>query len=97
MTKNISEIISTIGYTQSYICRQFKKYMGITLVKYIQQIKCHYSLSLLTDSNILEKDIAYKLNFSDESAYINIFKKIYKITPGQWRKSLKHSKESLNI
>lgn len=91
MIQHMDQIISSVGYTQCYICRQFKKYMGLTLSKYIQQTKCLYSLSLLTDKNIPIADIAHKLCFPDESNYISTFKKIYKITPGQWRKRLKKS------
>jgi len=85
----MKEIISTVGYSQEHICREFKKYMGTTLGKYIQQTKCMYSLSLLTDKSIPIVDIANKLYFPDESNYITTFRKIYNITPGEWRKHLK--------
>ena len=85
----MKEIISTVGYSQEHICREFKKYMGTTLGKYIQQTKCMYSLSLLTDKSIPIVDIANKLYFTDESNYITTFRKIYNITPGEWRKHLK--------
>lgn len=97
MTQRMEQIISSVGYTQSYICRQFKKYIGTTLSKYIQQTKCLYSLSLLTDGNTPIAEIAYRLSFPDESNYINTFKQIYKTTPGQWRKRLKQSKQEKSI
>lgn len=86
MTLPIKEIISSIGYSQEHICREFKKYMGTTLGKYVKRMKCAYSLSLLTDKNIPIVCIANKLYFPDESNYITTFKKIYNITPGEWRK-----------
>ena len=88
MTLPIKDIISSIGYSQEHICREFKKYMGTTLGKYIKRMKCAYSLSLLTDKSIPIICIANKLYFPDESNYITTFKKIYKITPGEWRKHL---------
>ncbi len=89
MTLPMNEIISTIGYSHEHVCREFKKYMGTTLGKYIQKMKCMYSLSLLTDKNIPIVDIANKLYFPDESNFITTFKKIYNTTPGAWRKCLK--------
>lgn len=89
MTLPMQEIVSDIGYSQGHICREFRKYMGTTLGKYIQRMKCMYSLSLLTDKNIPIVDIANKLYFPDESNYITTFRKIYNITPGEWRKHLK--------
>ena len=32
-------------------------------------------------------DIAFNTGFSNETQYINSFKKIFKLTPGQYRKS----------
>ena len=88
----MKQIISSIGYSQEYICREFKKYMGTTLSKYIRKMKCMYSLSLLNDTNIPIVDIANKLYFPDESNYITTFRKIYNITPGEWRKHVKANK-----
>ena len=90
MTLPLKEIISTIGYSQEHVCREFKKFTGTTLGKYIQRMKCMYSLSLLTDKSIRIVDIANKLYFPDESNYITTFKKIYNITPGEWRKQINH-------
>lgn len=88
MTKSVKEIIDTIGYNQSYLCRQFKKHTNQTLVEYIHKRKCSYSIFLLPDLGIPISQIAQRLQFSDESAFIRTFKQIYGITPGQWRKQL---------
>lgn len=87
MTKNIQAIVQTTGYNQSYVCRQFKKYVNQTLVEYIHKRKCTYSLLLLPNIDISIAQIAQRLQFTDESAFIKIFKSIYTITPGQWRKN----------
>lgn len=86
MSQPMKEIISSTGYSQGYVCRTFKKYMHSTLTAYIKQVKCNYSCSLLKNPDICNSEISYRLNFSDESAYIAAFKKYYGITPGQWRK-----------
>ncbi len=88
MVRPIHELVSDIGYTQDHICREFKKHMGTTLGKYIKRVKCAYSLPLLTDKNIPIAYIAKKLHFPDESNYISTFKKIYSITPGEWRRHI---------
>ena len=83
------EIISSIDYSQEYICREFKKHTGTTLTKYIRKMKCMHSLTLLEDTNIPVVQIASMLYFPDESNYITTFRKIYNITPGEWRKRVK--------
>ena len=91
MTKSVREIIDTVGYNQSYLCRQFKQYTGKTLVDYIHKRKCSYSVLLLPRLGIPISQIAQRLHFADESTYIRIFKQIYNITPGQWRKQLSYA------
>lgn len=86
LTRRMQSIIQSTGYNQSYVCRQFKKYVHQTLVEYIRKRKCTYSLLLLPNGEISIAQIAQRLQFSDESAYIRIFKSVYHATPGQWRK-----------
>lgn len=92
MTKSIPEIIDSVGYNQSYVCRQFKKYTQKTLTDYIHFRKCSYSLSLLANLDIPIAKISHQLNFADQSAYIRIFKSFYNVTPKQYR--IKLTKES---
>lgn len=89
LVQPMKEIISSIGYSQEYICREFKKYTGTTLSKYIRKMKCMHSLTLLEDTDIPVVNIATMLYFPDESNYITTFRKIYNITPGEWRKRIK--------
>lgn len=86
MVQPMKAIVDSTGYSQGYVCRTFKKYLRTTLTTYIQHVKCTYSISLLENPDICGSEIAYRLNFSDESAYISCFKKYYGLTPGQWRK-----------
>ena len=85
----MKEIISFVGYSQEYICREFKKHTGTTLSKYIRKMKCMHSLSLLEDTDIPVVNIASMLYFPDESNYITNFRKIYNVTPGEWRRRVR--------
>ena len=88
MTQRMEQIISSVGYTQSYICRQFKKYTQKTLTDYIHFCKCRYSTTLLSNIDIPISKIAHRLVFADQSAYTRIFKSFYNITPNKWRMQL---------
>lgn len=96
MIKSTREIIDTAGYNQSYLCRQFKRYTNQTLVEYIHKRKCSYSIHFLSDPNISISQITQRLHFTDESTYIRIFKQIYGMTPGQWRKRLSYNPTTEN-
>ena len=85
----MKDIISYVGYSQEYICREFKKHTGTTLSKYIRKMKCMHSLSLLEDTDIPVVNIASMLYFPDESNYITNFRKICNVTPGEWRRRVR--------
>ena len=71
--KDVSEIFSYHSY---YINRMFKKYLGITLHKYILKAKISRSVDYLTTTNMAINEIAYKCGFFDTSHYSRNFKKI---------------------
>ena len=86
LTKNIENIVSELAYSHSYICRSFKKYVGKTMVQCLNEAKIRYSTILLMEKELSVLDIAYRLNYKSQSAYITAFKKMYQYSPNQWRK-----------
>lgn len=83
----LNEIIKDMNYSRGHICREFKKYVGKTMVECLNESRIFYSAMLLSNSDIPLLDIAMKLNFSSQSAFTNAFKKIYGISPRAWRKT----------
>jgi len=83
---SLSELIDKTGYSHGYICRKFKEYFGCTLIQYINQQKMAYSTTLLLNTNLSVSDIAQTLGYSNQSNYINSFKKEYGVSPLNWRK-----------
>lgn len=86
LTKTIEDIISELAYSHSYVCRSFKKYVGKTMVQVLNEAKLRYSTILLMEKDISILDVAYRLNYKSQSAYITAFKKMYQYSPYQWRK-----------
>lgn len=71
----------------SYLSRSFQKYMGISFVGYLTQVRLlHVAAFLRGEKTITE--IAYETGFSSSSALIDSFKQYYGITPGQYRKEM---------
>ena len=90
-SKNINEIIQLTNYAHGYICRQFKKYMGITLQDYVASVKFSFACALLFDpANSIEL-ISSKLHYSSAANFIAAFRRKFGVTPAQWRKSQSHA------
>lgn len=83
----LSDIAQFVGYSSNYVCKYFKKKMGITVFQYLNQYRIYHSLHLLkkTDKTILE--IALECGFENDSYYIKTFKSIMKQTPKKYRNS----------
>ena len=85
LCRDIEEIISEIHYSHGYICREYKKYVGKTMVQCLNESRVAYSTVLLLDNSLSILDIAMRLNYNSQSAYINAFKKVYQVSPHKWR------------
>lgn len=86
MKDGLDEIIKPFNYNESYICRVFKKYMGVTMSQYLCQVRLQHSTYLLknTDKTIIQ--IANDIGFYSVSFFNSQFKKHFKLTPSAYRK-----------
>lgn len=84
---SLPELIDRTGYSHGHVCRKFREYFGCTLIQYINRQKMAYSTTLLLNTNLSVSDIAQTLGYSNQSNYINSFKKEYGMSPLNWRKT----------
>ncbi len=82
----IDEIIKPFHYDLSYICRVFKKYMGITMSQHLCSIRLQHATLLLKTTNKTIAEISNNLGFSSISYFNKHFKKRFHITPKEYRK-----------
>jgi len=94
INQNYNDVITSntiseyFGYSQQYIARLFKKYIGRTVTQYINFIKLQNSIELLryTDLNISE--VAYSLGYSSAYYFCRVFKQEFNITPTEYQLSI---------
>lgn len=55
------------------------------MVQCLNESRVVYSTILLMDNSLSVLDIAMRLNYNSQSAYINAFKKVYQVSPHRWR------------
>ena len=63
----------------------FKQYTGVTFNNYILNCRIKKAISMLKEGKA-EQEVAEVCGFSDSSAFIKSFKKVYRITPMQYLK-----------
>ncbi len=86
----IENIAQTLHVSRDYLSQAFKKETGTSLHKYILHQKLEESKKMLS-SGMSINEVSYTLSFSNESHFIQSFKKEYKTTPANYVAYIKTS------
>lgn len=84
---SLEDVAEEFHYSKNYLNRIFKKHMGKTILKYIQELRLEQSVGLLHNTRMSVDEIAEHVGYEDTSYYIELFKKEYRKTPLQYRKN----------
>jgi AraC-like DNA-binding protein len=66
----------------------FKSIHGMTISEYIRNKRIEKSKEMIADNAKSISQIAYEIGYSSISNYILAFKKVYRITPGKYKKQI---------
>ena len=89
---NVGDVANAVGISQSYLSRQFRKEVGVTISSYIREKKMEIAMNMLKYSDCSEIEISNKLNFSSQSHFIQVFRQHVGITPRQYREKNSNKK-----
>lgn len=81
----LNSLASYMGVSSSHLCRIFKKYTGLTVTNYINQLRCYSSIPLILNGTPIT-EIAFKVGYNDSNYYSRIFKKVMGVSPRQFSK-----------
>ena len=84
----LGDLLENSFYSRGYVSIAFKKYTDETLVEYRNRMKVKYSVSMLAENSISINVIAGLLGWDNPNNYIIAFKKVYGVTPMQYKNSL---------
>ncbi len=74
-----------LGVHPVHLSREFPRYFQCSLSEYIRRIKVRQAVSLMSEAALSLTDIAHQCGFSDQSHFTRIFKKMYNLTPSDYR------------
>ena len=92
--KNMSESVKIenlaeeFGISKFNFIKRFKSSTNVTPHQFIIRKKLERSKNLLKEGSLSLTDITYMLNFSDQSHFSNSFKKMYGMTPREFRMTI---------
>lgn len=87
----LADASAVAGYTPEYFSLLFKKEIGISFKKYLNNIQFDYSAKLLrfSDRNIIE--ICFDSGFNDYANFERRFKEKFGLTPKEYRQNFKNN------
>lgn len=85
-TVSLNDIASTFHFSTAYCSRLIKKHTGKSFTQLQQAIRFHKACFFLENTNKSIAEISELIGFNNVEHFNRLFKKIYNITPGQYRK-----------
>ncbi len=82
---SLAQITNRVNLSPFYFSRQFKKETGYSPYEYIIKIRLENAKSMLKNSNLHIKEIAYNCGFSSESNFVYCFHRNVGISPKEFR------------
>lgn len=83
---SVSDIASSLFVSENHLIRVFKKDVGATPHKYLNDYRILTGAYLLRSSELGIEEIAESVGFSTSSLFITTFKRTYGCTPKEYRK-----------
>ncbi|MCR5823843.1 MAG: AraC family transcriptional regulator [Lachnospiraceae bacterium] len=92
-TATLSETAAHFDLTDAYLCRLFKKNMGVNFTEYIKEKKLETALRLLQgDEKMTVSAISQAIGMKSQSHFQNVFKNEFGITPEAYRRNYRLNK-----
>ncbi|WP_284646659.1 helix-turn-helix domain-containing protein [Paenibacillus silviterrae] len=83
---SVQQIADDFSVSLSYLGRYFKEHTGRTIFEYIDELRIEQAKELLQTKEYTVKEIVQMVGYSDSSSFIRKFKRIVRLTPGEYRK-----------
>ncbi len=84
---SLDEICQQVSRSKPHLIRLFKKYTGSTPYDYLMKKRVEQAKLMLIHSTMPIKEIAGKLQFSDQYYFSNYFKKVTGSSPSEFKRS----------
>lgn len=87
----LQDITRNVGVGPTRLSRLFRRYQGLSPYQYLLHRKMALAAELLMDPKTLVKEAAAQVGFTDQYHFSRCFKKVHRVAPKEFQRSLKNS------
>jgi AraC-like DNA-binding protein len=74
-----------LGVTPETLCRVFQRFANTTPYQHLLRLKINRAVDLLLGTNLLTKEVGYRLGFGDQFHFSRVFKRLQGTSPNNFR------------
>lgn len=93
----LGKMAESVNLSPPYFCFLFKSITGIPPAKYLKALRMQQAAILLTTTFLSVKEIVRRVGLADESHFVRDFKRLYGVTPSEYRNNALFSTEPAKI
>ena len=82
---SLDDMAAQTGFSKEYFCRFFKQHMGITFLRYVNEVRISHAGRLLSATNLPVSEVMAESGFTNQTIFNRLFKELYGMTPLQSR------------
>lgn len=82
-----ADIAAAAGFSPNYLSRKFRDAAGIGIHQYLTLVRMQHAALELVSTRDSITEVAFRCGFSDSSYFKDAFKKIYGVSPREYRKT----------
>lgn len=81
----LDDVAARVGFSREYFCRFFKQHMGITFLRYLNEVRISHAGRLISTTDLPVSEVMSKSGFTNQTLFNRLFKEIYGVSPRQAR------------
>ena len=82
---SVDDLCMSVGMSKATFYRKLKALTGQSTNEFIQSTRLKYAARILSETEKTISEVAYEVGFSDPYYFSRAFKKIFGVSPKQWR------------
>jgi len=77
----LKDVSTTVGMSKYYFCRMFKEFTGLSLVNYVNRLRCEEAQALIVSGKCNVTESALKAGFNNLSYFTRVYRKQIGVLP----------------